>query len=191
MSTPQNWLDRILNKGDASTMQECLNEVDADGFVYIFHAMETNLYKIGFTRQSPFKRFKQIATSCPHKVQTEFVCLVEKKSIIQSVQALEAILHMILKPYRKNGEWFELNRNKINMIKLISQGFSAASATIRDVYVSISAYQLELDEQARVLEIKRNVFDLGLEMGGGDPDFPMLPVLKEAARRGILKEVQA
>lgn len=54
----------------------------------------------------------------------------------------------------------------------------------------IAICQQNVDKAASALQMKRTLFDLALEMGDGDYDFPMLPVLKEAARRGILKEVK-
>lgn len=69
------------------------------GLVYFIHAISTDYVKIGWTRDIS-KRFRQLATASPHKLQL--------LGIHPGEMGLEKAYHSEFSSYRHNLEWFHM-----------------------------------------------------------------------------------
>lgn len=78
-----------------------------EGYIYVISC--SKYHKIGRTRDIN-KRVYQISTSNPHKVR-----LVTSVWVKNSV-GLENILHSAFGSYRKQGEWFRLSPEMVELI---------------------------------------------------------------------------
>lgn len=84
-------------------------------YVYLINIEETNIYKIGFTKQSPEKRVKNLQTGNPYKM----VLVDSYKS--QIAPGIENVMHSYFKHKKNNpddgmnllGEWFLLDKQDI------------------------------------------------------------------------------
>lgn len=74
------------------------------GAVYIFHAMGTDLYKIGWTNGDPLKRMADLQTGCPHKLR--FV-----KAYIGTMKD-EKSIHFQFWDTHYYGEWFLFSKDE-------------------------------------------------------------------------------
>ena len=77
--------------------------------IYLIRAEKTNLYKIGYTAGKVESRVKGLQTGCPYKI-----------SIIRELtgdQAKEKRLHNIFSEFRKEGEWFEFNKETLDEVE--------------------------------------------------------------------------
>jgi len=84
-------------------------------YIYLANIKDTDIYKIGFTKQSPEKRVKNLQTGNPNKID-----LVNsyKSDIAPSI---ESVLHNYFKHKKNNpydglnllGEWFILNKKDV------------------------------------------------------------------------------
>lgn len=81
-------------------------------YVYLANIEDTNIYKIGFTKQTPEKRVKNLQTGNPNKI----VLVNSYKSEI--APSIESVIHNYFK-HKKNspedglkllGEWFLLEK---------------------------------------------------------------------------------
>lgn len=70
------------------------------GFVYIFHAEELGVCKLGLTRQVPSKRFDAVEIKMPVEV------LLHGVYETLDPQATERLIHERFAHQRKRGEWF-------------------------------------------------------------------------------------
>jgi len=68
------------------------------GYIYLVHAIGTNLYKIGFAI-NPAKRIKDLSTASPFALKM----LASR----EGSGTMEQQMHRCLKEYRVRGEWFE------------------------------------------------------------------------------------
>ena len=83
--------------------------------IYLIKAEETNLYKIGYTAGATENRIKSMQTGCPYKL-----------SIIEEINGTlekEKWLHKIYKKNRKQGEWFEFDKETLKKVckKMVSR----------------------------------------------------------------------
>jgi hypothetical protein len=103
-------------------------------YVYLANIEDTNIYKIGFTKQVPEKRVKGLQTGNPYKIK-----LVNsyKSDIAPSI---ESVIHNFFK-YKKNnpneginllGEWFVLEKNDIESFGLMCENIEKNIKAIRD-----------------------------------------------------------
>ena len=77
--------------------------------IYLIRAEKTNLYKIGYTSGKAEDRVKALQTGCPHKI-----------SIVRELmgdQTREKRLHSIFSKYRKEGEWFEFDKETLKKVE--------------------------------------------------------------------------
>lgn len=72
------------------------------GYIYIIHAIGTEYYKIGLTRNHIEHRLRQLQTGCPHRLEAVY------SNKVDDVEGVEAYIHDVLSNYRTVGEWFEL-----------------------------------------------------------------------------------
>lgn len=80
-------------------------------YIYLLQLEGTDLYKIGFTKNSPAKRVKSLQTGSPHKI-----ILVDQYET-KIAPTIEAILHRSMKSKKYSaedgfillGEWFKLD----------------------------------------------------------------------------------
>lgn len=70
-------------------------------YVYLIHAKETRLFKIGFAGSDVNKRMRSIQTSSPFALD-----IIDSR---EGTQKDEATLHFELRDFRRQGEWFEFN----------------------------------------------------------------------------------
>ena len=73
--------------------------------VYLVRAGETDLYKIGYTSQSPRERVVAMQTGCPHRLK-----LV---GAWKGSEDDEKMIHADLESVHVRGEWFELEPDKV------------------------------------------------------------------------------
>lgn len=81
-------------------------------YVYLANIEDTNIYKIGFTKQTPEKRVKNLQTGNPNKI----VLVNSYKSEI--APSIESVIHNYFKHKKNNpedglrllGEWFLLEK---------------------------------------------------------------------------------
>lgn len=81
-------------------------------YVYLANIEDTNIYKIGFTKQAPEKRVKNLQTGNPNKI----VLVNSYKSEI--APSIESVIHNYFKHKKNNpedglkllGEWFLLEK---------------------------------------------------------------------------------
>jgi hypothetical protein len=83
-----------------------------EGFIYVFKMVETNFYKIGMTETESVKeRFTQFKTYAPSGA--EITMIIEA----DNAREKEKFFHELMKVKRKNGEWFELNEDDLNLLR--------------------------------------------------------------------------
>ena len=76
-------------------------------FVYLLCDVASNLYKIGVSRENPYKRISQLQTGNGNEIhlisyhKTEYPFKLEKH------------LHFVYGDKRKNGEWFKLDDDDV------------------------------------------------------------------------------
>ena len=84
--------------------------------LYILRNGNTNQYKIGYTGNFN-KRIKQLQTGCPNELITIKIWQHYKK---EEVKKYERVLHRFFtkqgKRIRPNGEWFTLDKMKIDIL---------------------------------------------------------------------------
>ena len=91
--------------------------------VYLINIQDTNIYKIGFTKQSPEKRVKDLQTGNPYKM----VLVDSYKS--QIAPSIESVIHTYFKHKKNNpeeglsllGEWFLLENKDIESFQSTCQ----------------------------------------------------------------------
>ena len=72
------------------------------GWVYLVHAQETDLYKIGITFRTPEEMLRELnAKQLPYNYEIVYAVFVENPHEIKSY------LHNKFSEYRHNNEWFE------------------------------------------------------------------------------------
>lgn len=92
-------------------------------YVYLINIQDTNIYKIGFTKQSPEKRVKDLQTGNPYKM----VLVDSYKS--QIAPSIETVIHNYFKHKKNNpeeglsllGEWFILEKKDIETFQSTCQ----------------------------------------------------------------------
>ncbi|WP_374825373.1 GIY-YIG nuclease family protein [Aerosakkonema sp. BLCC-F183] len=83
-----------------------------DGIVYVIRAGQSNLYKIGRTTNID-RRLRQLQTMNSQPLSV--VKLIQCHDAI----AVETTLHQKFKPYRRQGEWFELSESAIKFMEAL------------------------------------------------------------------------
>lgn len=85
------------------------------GYVYL---LKTELdgkyvYKVGYSKNNPLKRIKQLQTGSPNEISIE--------SFYESIHArkIETVIHRLKKPNRIMGEWFMFNENEVSEFKTL------------------------------------------------------------------------
>lgn len=89
------------------------------GIVYVFHAIDTKFFKIGFSSNPNRieKRLAEIQTGCPFELE-----------IVASFRTfhhryIEKFLHIMFDEYRIRNEWFEFENEQIEKIKYFFNRF--------------------------------------------------------------------
>lgn len=77
------------------------------GKIYLMNMVNTNLYKIGYTKRDISKRVDEIQTGNPKKI--EVLHLFETDHYVK----VETWMHNIHASKRMEGEWFELTSEDI------------------------------------------------------------------------------
>lgn len=93
-------------------------ESTQEGYVYLFHDKSRFRYKIGYS-VNPLKRLEQVRSQSPYK-NAEIVYAFPTDNMRRD----ELKLHRVFKHYRKDGEWFELPVEAVELIKLIKGGLT-------------------------------------------------------------------
>lgn len=82
--------------------------------IYFITAREIGRVKIGVSKH-PHKRLRQLQMGCPPaKLKLEAVC--------EGDQAFEKELHRIFGPFRRHGEWFDLDASIELAIQFVRDG---------------------------------------------------------------------
>ena len=90
--------------------------------IYLLHATETTLYKIGYTSANDAaERLKGCQTGCPH--------VLTLKSTIEGTRKDEKSLHYSLAKCRTVGEWFDLSYSE-NMANIVAGAFGVVIPTL-------------------------------------------------------------
>lgn len=69
------------------------------GWVYVIQGIGTNHYKIGYTKDEPSRRFKELKTGSPNGLKVIFT--------FPGTMNDEAMLHEACSRFQRHGEWFE------------------------------------------------------------------------------------
>jgi len=80
------------------------------GWVYLIHATDTDLYKIGCTSRHPKQRISELQsdTGCP----VELEC--HKAVLVRYYEELEQQLHGRYKDFKTRAEWYRLSDEKLD-----------------------------------------------------------------------------
>ena len=79
------------------------------GYVYLVHAVDTNLYKIGLTTRTPEKRLKELnGSQSPYQLELSHYIFVD------DVHEVENDLHQHFKSYHHHNEWFKFSDRMIS-----------------------------------------------------------------------------
>ena len=83
------------------------------GYVYLVHALGSNLYKIGLTTRTPEKRLKELnGSQSPYKLELAHYIFVD------DVHKIENDLHQHFNSYHHHNEWFKFSeRMKSDVIE--------------------------------------------------------------------------
>lgn len=89
-----------------------------NGYVYLAQADDTNLYKIGFSRDVS-QRIKSLNTAQGMSINPCKVTLIHQSKFTKPES--EKLVHELFTPYRKHGEWFEFDsieevKNELNKL---------------------------------------------------------------------------
>ena len=91
-------------------------------YVYLINIENTNIYKIGFTKQSPKKRLKSLQTGNPYKM------ILTDSYESEIATNIEFVIHNYLRHKKTNsedvkllGEWFELDKKDVETFKELCQ----------------------------------------------------------------------
>ena len=97
------------------------NLKESIGFVYLINVLDTDIYKIGYSRHSS-KRIDSIKTASPLelKVIKIFKCF--------KAYSVEQELHKLFKDKKKNREWFQLTANDISTLNIFIEEFLIESS---------------------------------------------------------------
>lgn len=74
---------------------------DELGYVYIIQQVGSNYFKIGYTKESPERRFKELRTGAPEGLKVW--------AFFHGTKNDEASLHHAFNRFARHGEWFELD----------------------------------------------------------------------------------
>lgn len=114
------------------------------GFVYCFsNAMTPNIYKIGYTRNSPYKRLKELSSSSSVANEFEVIFYAETSEAMQT----EMRVHSMFNACRVNRhrEFFELKDEEIvELANYLEENCLMFSAN--DLYFQI-LYKLEQEKE--------------------------------------------
>jgi len=81
------------------------------GYVYLVHAVDTNLYKIGLTTRTPEKRLKELnGSQSPYKLELAHYIFVD------DVHKIETNLHLHFNSYHHHNEWFKFSDRMISNV---------------------------------------------------------------------------
>lgn len=81
------------------------------GTVYLVNAKGTPRYKIGYTNRPFEERLAEL-----NKGQIPFPLVVTKTILVEDAHTVELGLHHKFADYRKYGEWFELEGDRLNEV---------------------------------------------------------------------------
>jgi hypothetical protein len=92
-------------------------------YVYLINIEGTNIYKIGFTKQYPEKRLKNLQTGNPYKM------ILTDSYESKIAPSIESVMHSYFQHKKTNseeelklmGEWFELDKIDIEAFKITCQ----------------------------------------------------------------------
>lgn len=101
-SSPREVCERIINK----LKENPIDQVQEDMFLYLFHELDTNIYKIGISND-PERRLNDLQTGSSRKIELAAYIKCEHAVVI------EQSLHDQLSKYRLRGEWFELPKHVV------------------------------------------------------------------------------
>lgn len=79
------------------------------GYVYLIHAIGSNLYKIGLTTRTPEKRLKDLNGS-----QFPYQLTLSHYIYVDDVHKIENELHQHFKSYHHHNEWFNFTERMIS-----------------------------------------------------------------------------
>jgi uncharacterized Zn-finger protein len=89
-----------------------------DGTVYFVNAENTNMFKIGYTKQSMYKRLSNLQTGCPLNLS------VYKTVGCSDPVILENYLHRCFNDKKIRGEWFNITFEEVENLVEFLQGNS-------------------------------------------------------------------
>lgn len=99
-------------------------------YVYLLKAEteEQTIYKIGFTKNLPSKRIKQLQTGCPLEIKLADYFMSEYATVIESA------LHNKYKLNKVNGEWYDIPDHEASEFKSLCQKIHNANEAINYGY---------------------------------------------------------
>lgn len=78
------------------------------GYVYLMHAVGTDLYKVGLSIH-PERRAEKLDYESPHKI------VMVHKILVDSMKKVENYFHLLFSDNHIKGEWFRLDEFEVKM----------------------------------------------------------------------------
>jgi hypothetical protein len=111
-------------------------------------------YKIGITKNSVGERYYGLGLKMPGT----FITLFAYK--LDNYENAEKLIHGVLYKHRVNGEWFNIDKKELDLIKLNCEAMGGIDVT-DDVKDEISEETIDDQEPAESMTIKEKMFILG------------------------------
>lgn len=128
------------------------NEIlDLPGYVYVYHAVGTPFYKIGFSAK-PNDRKTKIQADCPYKLQP-ILCIPSLHPV-----KIEKFLHKHFDAKRGDGggEWFKLT--ELDLSELVS--FAIKTNSLESLTESIKKEALSAQELQQVIDCSQKTLEV-------------------------------
>lgn len=78
------------------------------GYVYLMHAVGTDMYKVGLSI-NPEKRAEKLDCESPHRV------VLVHKILVDQMKRIEDYFHSLFRDNHVKGEWFRLDEFEVKM----------------------------------------------------------------------------
>ncbi len=120
--------------------------------VYIFRAK--NYVKVGESN-NPKRRKEQLQIGCPHRLETEDIIWFKAKD---KAQRVEEEIHKKLKDYHHRGEWFKINKNKLEeLVKNLPNGLDRGQVRRQSPRKKYDGVILSEGEKEKLNEVVNNL----------------------------------
>ena len=99
---------RMVNQTIAEDAERMDRPQNGPGYVYLMHAVGTDMYKIGLSA-NPEKRAYKLDYESPHQI------VLVHKLLVDRMRPIEDYFHQLFRDNRVKNEWFRLDEFEVNM----------------------------------------------------------------------------